>query len=99
MEIIDGRLNAPEIDVGPDARAHDVLVAIYRNPRMSLHTRMRAAIAAIPFESPKLQATATVQLGLDFAARLERAMLRSDGVRLVASAPASFNAPVFKRRF
>jgi hypothetical protein len=63
-----------QIDVGPDAKAHDVLVAIYRNPQMPLHTRMRAAIAAIPFESPKLIATAIVN-EKSFAAILERRYL------------------------
>ena len=43
-----------------------------------------APIAAIPFESPKLQATATLQLGLDFASKLDRAVMRSAKVKLVA---------------
>jgi hypothetical protein len=65
-----------QIDVGPDAKAHDVLIAIYRNPSMPLHTRMRAAIAAIPFESPKLAVLATVGAN-DFGAMLDRAVARS----------------------
>jgi hypothetical protein len=97
MCIIRKKMNfyEPEgIDVGPDARAHDVLVAIYRNPRMPLHTRLRAAALALPFECPKLQATAIVPMGQDFAAKLERAMLRSSKVRLIAEQPAVS----FKRR-
>src|SRR5262245_14169639 len=63
------------IGVGSDAKAHDILVAIYRNPKMPLHTRMRAAIAAIPYESPKLAVTA-VMTGKDFASILEARMRR-----------------------
>jgi hypothetical protein len=64
--------------------ALDYLQSIYRDPAEERYVRMRAAIAAIPFESPKLQATATLQLGLDFASRLDRAVLRSARVKLVA---------------
>jgi hypothetical protein len=67
--------------------ALDYLQSIYRDPTEERFVRMRAAIAAIPFESPKLQATATLQLGLDFAAKLDRAFKRSGTVKLVANAP------------
>jgi hypothetical protein len=71
------------IQVGSDARAHDVLMAIYRNPKMPFHTRMRAAGLALPFESPKLIATAVID-GRDFASRLERAVKRSRSVAIEA---------------
>jgi len=87
------------IDVGPNARALDVLVAIYRSPRMPLHTRMRAAIAALPFETPKLQATAIVPMGLDLKSKLERAIMRSNAVRLLPAQPEAEPAQSFKRRF
>jgi hypothetical protein len=38
---------------------------------------MRAAIEALPFESPKLSATAVFPAGEDFASQLERAIERS----------------------
>jgi hypothetical protein len=77
------------IQVGPEARVHDVLVAIYRNSRMPLHTRMRAAIAAIAYESPKLAVTALVS-EKDFASLLERriAHMRKVNAGLIESRPA-----------
>jgi hypothetical protein len=65
------------IDLGPDGRAHDVLIAIYRNPRMPWRARMQAARDAIAYESPKLAVTATTALDETFAGRLDRARKRS----------------------
>jgi hypothetical protein len=76
------------------------LLARLRDPTTErLTARDRIAIALLPFTVPKLQATATVQLGLGFAKKLERAMLRSGKVRLVASegkAVSDKPAPVFE---
>jgi hypothetical protein len=93
MEIIDGRIGE-EIDLPANAKALDVLQAVYRSTRMPLHTRVRAAALALPFESPKLQATAIIAGDLDFAAKLDRAIQRSDKVRMLLPAEQSF-----KRRF
>ena len=59
------------------------LQAIHRSANVPLSVRMRAAIEALPFESPKLSATAILQ-GDDFALRLERAIARNGaGARLI----------------
>ena len=55
----------------------DFLRAIYLDESVPLSVRMRAAIEAAPYVHPKLSATALI--GDDFADRLERAILRSNG--------------------
>jgi hypothetical protein len=52
------------------------LQTIYRNPEVPLPVRMRAAMAALQFEHPKLAVTANVESG-DFADQLEQAVKRS----------------------
>jgi len=66
------------------------LQAVYRNQEIPLSVRMRAAIEALPFETPKLSATALVPMGGDFAKRLEKAIERSrEGSRLIEHTSAS----------
>ena len=47
----------------------------FHNPALPLTTRMRAMMAAVPFESPKLIATAIVNEG-SFAELLDRRLKR-----------------------
>jgi hypothetical protein len=55
----------------------DLLQAIYRCPDQPLSIRMKAAIAALPFEHPRLGVTAVLDGSEDLGARLSRAIQRS----------------------
>ena len=74
LDQIEAWRQPPAID---GANALAFLQAIYRDQHVPLAVRMRAAIEALPFESPKLSATTVFPAGEDFAARLERAIFRS----------------------
>jgi hypothetical protein len=54
----------------------EFLGSIYRDVELPLSQRMRAAIAALPFENPKLAVTANIN-AQNFAAEIEAAMIRS----------------------
>jgi len=76
----------------------DLLLAVARNSRLPLHTRLRAAGIAAPFVHPKLAVTAVVSTQ-DLAARLEKAKARADAVRLLPAQPAPEPQTDFRRRF
>ncbi len=66
--------------------AHALLRAVYQNPEVPLPVRMRAAIAALPFEMPKLAVTyqASEQ---DFATLLENRLKRIEQMKLIEAKP------------
>jgi polysaccharide pyruvyl transferase WcaK-like protein len=66
-----------EVEISHDGMSLDLLKAVYRNPNLALSTRMRAAIAALPFESPKLAVTAMVN-EQDFATLLDQRIKRME---------------------
>lgn len=73
-----------------EIRADDalgLLQKVYRDWRVPLSVRMRAAIEALPFETPKLAVTTTLTSD-DFAARLERAIARSGMIKAIEVTPA-----------
>lgn len=61
--------------------ALDILQAIYRNPRFPPAMRMRAAIAALPFEAPRLAAIAVTNAESDLGEKLEQALTNAKQVQ------------------
>jgi len=80
---LEPKTDGSAIELEPNGTSLNLLQAIYRG---SLMTRMRAAIAAIQFEHPKLAVMATID-GKDFGDQLERALKRSSEVIDAAPAP------------
>jgi hypothetical protein len=68
--------DADAMELMPGATSLDFLQKIYRSSTQPIARRMRAAMAALPFESPKLAAVAVMN-GEDFSSRLDRAIVRS----------------------
>jgi len=60
--------------------ALQLLQNVYRNPTVGMTTRMRAAMACLPFEAPKLAVTAVVS-EQDFAIVLDRRLKRIDEMK------------------
>jgi hypothetical protein len=61
---------------GDGGTSLDFLQAVYRDPCQPMYRRVRDAIAALPFEHPKLAVTAVVTTD-GFAAKLEAIRARS----------------------
>src|SRR5262245_37597588 len=74
--------SAEPLNIG-DGMGLDLLRAVYRNPTIDLHVRMRAAALSLPYESPRLAVTAVIDNQKDFGAILERRMKHMDEVNRV----------------
>src|SRR6516165_5497 len=68
------------LQLSANALGLEGLQAVYRNPRLPLQMRIRAMIAALPFETPKLAVTATVSEN-DFATLLDRRLKRIEEMK------------------
>jgi len=85
LATVDAALAEPEQEpVVPEGETSlQLLQAIYRDKRQPLNVRVRCAIESLPFEVPKLSATAIATMdGQSFAEALERACARSETARL-----------------
>jgi len=74
-------------ELAPGEISLDFLRRVYRSTQQPMSLRMRAAIESLPYETPKLSATAIAAFdGKTFAEALERCIERSRG-------PALMNGP------
>jgi hypothetical protein len=78
-------LEAPEEPIAPEGETSlQLLQAIYKDKNQPLNVRVRCAIEALPFEVPKLSATAIATMdGKTFAEALERCIERSQSPPLL----------------
>jgi hypothetical protein len=81
--------------------AKEALRMVYRGEIVLSPQQMRAAIESLPYENPKLSATAIATMdGKSFADALERAIARSEGATVINALPApEIDATVMKRPF
>jgi len=77
---------AMALQLGPNAISLDLLRAVYRCPSLALSVRIRAAGLAIPYETPKLIATAVRNEG-SFADLLERRLKRFEEMKIIEAQP------------
>src|SRR5262245_31002953 len=69
-ELVYDGSNEDQLKLPPNGTSLDLLRAVYRNPSLPLHTRMRAAGLALPHEHPRLMVQAQIN-EQDFATLLE----------------------------
>src|SRR5262249_61381013 len=90
--VLDRIEEQPRVWLEPDENSLDLCRKIYRNNSLPLPTRMRAAMAALPHEVPKLGVSMNVNLGDDFASRLEAAIARTNGAKVIEHQAAKVEA-------
>jgi hypothetical protein len=76
------RVQETSLEIGPNGMSLDLLRAVYRSSSISLSVRLRAAIAALPHESPRLQVTAQIN-DQSFAEILDRRLKKMEAMKLV----------------
>ena len=79
------------IEIGPNGMSIDLLRAVYRNPSIPLSVRIRCAVAALPFEMPKLAVTAMVT-EQDFATLLDQRIKRMEQMERSEAQPQTIEA-------
>jgi len=78
LDVILDKISVEAEQLAPDGEtALGLLQEVYRNKRVPLSTRMRAATIAIQYETPKLAVTGYVNDTASFAQALDRAIQRS----------------------
>ena len=77
-----------EIEIGPNGTSLDLLQAVYRDPSIPLPTRLRAAMASLKHEHPSLGVSVVVN-DLDIASRLDRAIERTNRMKLIEATPVT----------
>ena len=80
LQMIQDKPKPQGIEIPTDGISLDLLRAVYRNNQLPLTTRMRAGMAALPFEVPKLAVTAVVS-EQDFATLLDRRLKRIEEMK------------------
>lgn len=81
-EVLSRMEQQEEPEVPENILAHELLQMTYRGQIRPSPQQMRAAIESLPYETPKLSATAIATMdGSSFAEALERALVRSETVR------------------
>ena len=91
---------AEVIELAPGEISLDLLRRVYRSTQQPLSLRMRAAIEALPFEVPKLSATAIATMdGQSFAEALERAIARSKSPPLLNGTVEELPASELRKPF
>jgi hypothetical protein len=90
LDVILDKISVEAAELAPDGEtALALLQEVYRNKRVPLSTRMRAATIAIQYEVPKLAVTGYVHDDQSFAVALDRAIERSRAVRVVLELSAN----------
>ena len=93
LDAILDKISVEAAQSAPDGEtALGLLQEVYRNKRVPLSTRMRAATIAIQYEVPKLAVTGYMRDDASFAVALERAIQRSREGRVTLELSANADA-------